>query len=289
MLHAAALILRVTEETMKSALARAAVLLLAPSIWLLLGETPRAQLAAPGGASVSMSEWHLNARDLDANRTFWTALGGTPAERMGTSEVFSFPGVLVVLTPAAPSGPTVGSVVNHVGFQVPSVDAAVTKWKAMGMAIEPGNPNVAQVYLTSPDGVRVEILEDKAMTVPIRHHHVHWNVPQPSIPEIQSWYVRTFGAKAGMRGAFQAADIPGANLTFGQAATDVVGTRGRALDHIGFEVPNLEAFCKTLEAQGVKLDKPYTRTSGVGSALLTDPWGTHIELTEGLANWPTRK
>jgi catechol 2,3-dioxygenase-like lactoylglutathione lyase family enzyme len=55
------------------------------------------------------------------------------------------------------------------------------------------------------------------------------------------------------------------------------------LDHIGFEIRNLEAFCQRLETLGVKLDRPYTKGStGVATAFLTDPWGTSIELTEGL-------
>ena len=60
-------------------------------------------------------------------------------------------------------------------------------------------------------------------------------------------------------------------------------TRGRRLDHIGFEIEGLDAFCKALEAQGVEFDRPYsTLPSGFGLAFLTDPWGTYIELTEGL-------
>jgi extradiol dioxygenase family protein len=56
------------------------------------------------------------------------------------------------------------------------------------------------------------------------------------------------------------------------------------LDHIGFEVRNLAAFCKKLEANGVKFDIPYAKqSSGIASAFLTDPWGTYIELTEGLS------
>ena len=56
------------------------------------------------------------------------------------------------------------------------------------------------------------------------------------------------------------------------------------MDHIGFEVRNLEAFCAKLEAAGVKLDVPYRKVAslGIGLAFLTDPWGTYIELTEGL-------
>jgi hypothetical protein len=61
-------------------------------------------------------------------------------------------------------------------------------------------------------------------------------------------------------------------------------TKGRALDHIGFEVTNLEAFCKKLEAKGVKFDAPYSkkRHKSFASAELTDPWRVSIELTEGL-------
>ncbi len=61
-------------------------------------------------------------------------------------------------------------------------------------------------------------------------------------------------------------------------------TKGRTLDHIGFEVTNLEAFCKRLQASGVRFDEPFSKTrhKSFASAELTDPWGTSIELTEGL-------
>jgi lactoylglutathione lyase len=103
------------------------------------------------------------------------------------------------------------------------------------------------------------------------------------VKEIQAWYAKFFGAKPGMRGTFQAADVPGANLTFAKSPTPTVGTKGRTLDHIGFEVKDLEAFCKKLEANGVKLDRPYQKAPiGITLAFLTDPWGTSIELNEGL-------
>ena len=52
---------------------------------------------------------------------------------------------------------------------------------------------------------------------------------------------------------------------------------------LGFEIANLEAFCRKLEAKGVKFDTPYSKGgSGISAAVLTDPWGTRIELTEGL-------
>ena len=60
--------------------------------------------------------------------------------------------------------------------------------------------------------------------------------------------------------------------------------KGRTLDHIGFEVTDLEAFCKKLEASGLIFDQPYSkrRHPSFASAELTDPWGISIESTEGL-------
>ena len=103
------------------------------------------------------------------------------------------------------------------------------------------------------------------------------------MPKIQAWYATMFGAIPGKRLQNQAADLPGVNLTFSKTSQRTVGTKGRLLDHIGFEIANLEAFCKKLEAAGIKFDRPYSKTpAGLGLAFLTDPWGTYIELNEGL-------
>ena len=73
------------------------------------------------------------------------------------------------------------------------------------------------------------------------------------------------------------------NLLFASSPTPTAPTQGRALDHIGFEIKNLEAFCKKLEAAGVKFNRPLGKgASGIPLAFITDPWGTYIELNEGL-------
>ena len=64
-------------------------------------------------------------------------------------------------------------------------------------------------------------------------------------------------------------------LNFTPSPTPTVGTTGRALDHIGFEIKNLEAFTKKLEADGIKLDRPYTKVAALGIAIafIKDPVG----------------
>jgi hypothetical protein len=90
----------------------------------------------------------------------------------------------------------------------------------------------------------------------------------------------------GQRWRYDAADLPGMNLNFSAADTERAPSSGHSLDHIGFEVENLEAFCEQLAAAGVEFDQPYRRVDeDFAVAILTDPWGTTLELTEGLAEF----
>jgi catechol 2,3-dioxygenase-like lactoylglutathione lyase family enzyme len=126
------------------------------------------------------------------------------------------------------------------------------------------------------------LIEDTTITTPLRMHHIRFNTA--SVADTQVWYAKHVRGDS-RETRFDAADLPGVNLTFVKADAAVAGTKGRVLDHIGFEVKNLEAFCEKLEASGLKLDRPYTRlpNSTTAIAFLTDPWGTYIELTENLA------
>lgn len=239
-----------------------------------------AQLSAPNADGVAMGQVHLIVRDVDANVAFFKLLGGTPVSN-GSLHLIEFPGAYIVLEKGAPTGGSVGSIINHFGFQVRAMKDWLPKWQAAGLTIEPIT-RPTQTYLLTPDNCRIEILEDPTLSTPIAVHHVHFFTPE--IPGMQAWYVKTFGAVAGMRGQFQAADVPGINLTFSSTPTPVVPTSGRVLDRIGFEVKDLPAFLAKLQTAGIKLDRPYAKIPGtsIASATLIDPWGSTIELTEGL-------
>ena len=150
------------------------------------------------------------------------------------------------------------------------------------MPVLPGNNGrLDQAYVITPDGLKVEILEDKTQSVPIRHEHVHFFLPESELAKSQAWYAKIFGAKPGTRNGAMVADLPGVQLRFAKTATPAVTTKGRILDHIGFDVVDLQGFIKKLEAEGVKLDRPYVKNpNGVALAFITDPWGTYIELNE---------
>src|SRR5690349_5259848 len=244
-----------------------------------------AQLMAPNTAGDSIGHVHLNVRDIEAHQRFWTDVGGTPVNNEKLTMV-QFPGIYIILRKQDSTGGTVGSRVNHFGFHVKNMEESVAKWKAAGLKIENGN-NPKQVFLTAPDDIRVEILEDASIAGPIAMHHIHLFVPDSR--EAQAWYVKTFGAVAGKRNQFDTANVPGAEIAFTKADMRLAPTKGRSVDHIGFEVKNIDEFVKKLETAGVPIETQI-RTSANAShlriAYILDPWGTYIELTQGLTPAP---
>ena len=239
----------------------------------------------PNEAGVNMGHWHLNSKDPKANEKFFVALGGRVVKR-GENDVVLFPGVVIFLQRGqgqAPTGGTQGSVVNHVGFVVRNVQDSLARWKAAGITPEPStNGRLDQAYIDTPDGLRIEILEDKNMPWAIRNEHIHFSAPESEIPKMQAWYAKEFGGYAWTRNNGPVVELPGVQLRFARADRPQASTAGRVLDHIGFDVKNLDAFLKKLEADGVKIERPINRNAQTGAALafVSDPWGTMIELND---------
>jgi catechol 2,3-dioxygenase-like lactoylglutathione lyase family enzyme len=250
------------------------------------------QLAPPNTQGVAVGHVHVFTKDVAAQARFWTTLGGTIVKR-GKVTLAQFPGIYVILEPQDPSGGTVGTTLNHFGFHVRDFEPSVTKWKAAGVPWEPvtTNPAQGQGFVTGPDGVRVEFYEEKSIRSPIAMHHIHLLVPDPAAA--QAWYARYFGATPGtrlggvdvVRTRFDTANVPGAEITLSRANAPLAPTRGRSIDHIGFEVADIDRFVGTLRDAGLRTDDG-VQTSvdmpGVRVATLTDPWGTRIEVTQGL-------
>jgi catechol 2,3-dioxygenase-like lactoylglutathione lyase family enzyme len=243
---------------------------------------------------VTMGHWHLNSASVEANKKIFVGMGGT-AIKPGDFEIVRFPGVAVYLhlrqTGTPPTGGTDGSVINHVGFIVNDVQARVAEWKAAGVPVLPGGNNrLDQAFVVTPDGVRIEILENKAQAVPIQHEHVHFFLPEAEIPKAVAWYAKAFGGKAGTRNDQPVVDVPGGQIRFAKADGLQAPTRHRVLDHIGFDVKDHPAFVKTLEENGIKLDEPPRKSPTTGNVVtyITDAWGTRIEIVQRAPLQPTQ-
>jgi catechol 2,3-dioxygenase-like lactoylglutathione lyase family enzyme len=247
--------------------------------------TANAQLAPFNEVGVTMGHWHLASINAEANKKIFVGMGGQLIKGPNNAESVGFPGVRINLTlgNAAGHGGSQGSVVNHVGFIVNNVQEQVAKWKANGVAVLPGgNGRLDQAYVETPDGLRIEILEDKAQGVAIKNEHVHLRLLEADIPKAQAWYAKTFGGKASMRNNQPVVDIPGVQIRFAKDDKAQAPTKGRVLDHFGFDVKDHAAFVKKIEAEGIKLDEPPRKNAATGSTItyITDPWGARIEIVQ---------
>ena len=258
-------------------------------------------------APVIVGHYHLNVTSIADHKRFWVDTLGGKAVKIGNVDAIEFPDVYLLLHEQKPTGPTRGTTFDHIGFAVPDVPAMTTKVVANGYALtvgrepppgETASPPTAGnygrfSYLVGPDGVKVELVTNMAADAPpIVHHHVHFVNKQ--FVEMGQWYMKAFNAtlREGQTDFFFGADLPGVgymlNFFSWQPNENLVGTKGRAVDHVGFEVRNLKAFCAELESKGLKLETPLHRDAALGLdvATIVDPWGTVLELTEGLRPKP---
>jgi len=262
------------------------------------GAIPSAPSTSSEPPRITTGHHHLLVTDFDAHRKFWIGLLGATPSKLGDMEVLVFPQILIFLRQGPPSGGTQGTTVDHIGLQVKELSPLVEKLKAAGVPIitrevlssRQAEGDIAYLesedayvaFVLGPDEIKVELTENRALQAPVANHHIHFSTEQ--VDEMKAWYVKVFGAVPTKRGGMEAADLPGVDLIFSPARAPVVGTQGRVLDHIGFEVENLRSFCEKLESMGIEFDTPYfTRPEvDVSLAFFTDPWGTYIEIHEGL-------
>ena len=284
-------------------------ILLAVAAIAIAAPASHAQILVAGEGPVVYGHHHLNTTNMAAQKKFYVeTLGGT-LKHIGAGtdreqDIIAFPNVLMFFRPMqAPTGGSIGTSVNHIGFSVNDIRPLVAKIKANGFKmittdsvaatvkvtddVAAASPTTNIAFALGPEDTKVEFVEVKGQKAPIQLHHIHFFGQMNT--EMQAWYAKTFGAKmlpANPGSAFVQDQLPGVFLNFTPSPTATVGTTGRAIDHIGFEVKNLEAFTKKLEADGIKLDRPYTKIAalGIAVAFIKDPWGTNIEMSEGLAD-----
>ena len=234
-----------------------------------------AQLSTPNESGITIGHIHLLSKDPDVQKKIWIEALGAQPTKTGTLEMLRLPGVFIIINKAEPSAGSVGSTVDHFGLSVKDLNDIKAKLAAL-------NVQVQGPFVGMPDGLRLELLEDKSQTLPIVMHHIHLTTENGE--KLRQWYVKTFGAEVGSRRNLPAAMFNGNEVDFLPARMTPAPTKGRAIDHIGFEVKNLEVFVKKLQADGVTIDAPYRDLPNIGLkiAFILDPVGTRIELTEGL-------
>ena len=284
----------------------------------------QAQLYPQNEAGVTVGAVHTIVRDVAATKKFWALFDGTPMKIEGIDVVklpgvfiFLHPG-----EPSGPSrgavvdhigmnSPDPYTLIQRLvaaGVKTDTINPTTLRDPSWTNS----NRQQSWTHVYSPDGLRVEIETNPCAFVPagsriskddpcpelIIGSAQHGDPAAPigegllhfyfkdktDVDGFHAFYAKYFGGKM-VQSAGTNFVIPGAKIVM-EVSPDgpPASNKGRALDSIGFEVKNLEEFCKKLEAAGVKFDQPYSKTryKSFAHAAFTDPWGTPVQLTEGL-------
>jgi catechol 2,3-dioxygenase-like lactoylglutathione lyase family enzyme len=262
-----------------------------------------AQLSSTSDGPIVYGHHHVNATSVPAHAAFLVdALGGVPIT-LGGRQIVKFRNVLVFVREQAPTGGSIGTTADHLGLAVPDLRPVIARLKAGGYRMITsssvpadwvvtdditGNPGGGRpiAFVLGPDGLKVELVQVADQKAPVALQHVHFFGSANA--DMQAWYIKVFGARAGAPGGrFLTATLPGVSLNFSAAPSPVAGTKGRVVDHVGFEVDDLPAFLGKLAAMGITPENVrQVPDLGIAIAFITDPWGTLIELTEGLDKIP---
>jgi catechol 2,3-dioxygenase-like lactoylglutathione lyase family enzyme len=234
-----------------------------------------AQLGPMNEAGVTPGHVHLLVPDPAVHTKLWVDLFGAQIGHAGPLELIKIPGMVILINKSQPGAVPGDPVADHFALAVKDIASIRQKLSAAGIQMPQGSA-IAEF----PDGVRIELIEDRNLQVPVAFHHFH--LFTEDVDAIRNWYVKTFGGVEFPAGP----NFPGGKIYFTKTDAPRVPSKGHPLDHISFDVKDLQEFCKKLEAQGTKLDMQIidaTKTIGLKVTFITDPIGTRIELTEGLS------
>jgi len=241
-----------------------------------------AQTATPNASIIAGGHMHLVVPNVAKHREIWKLLGGVERSS-GPLKVLMFPGMFILFTEGQPSAPSVGTTVSQFGFTINDYGLFKAKLEAVGAHFI-SDDGAGQILADLPDGVRVEMVLDAEQEAPIAFHHT--NITAEDGETLRQWYVDVFGGQVSERGGLSSAVILGDRINFLPAVDATpLPTQGTAIDHIGFEVADLDAFAKKMGPMGIAFDRePFCiEAINLCIAFMTDPAGTYIELTEGLA------
>ena len=179
--------------------------------------------------------------------------------------------------------PSTGSVLDHIGFSVPDLDATMKALEAAGVTITQPARDVAGLFklafIVDPWGTRIEVVQDAEK---LGLHHVHLRAPDPSAA--LAWYVDKFGGRAGkLKDRIDGINYGGVWVL--AARGDAAPSQGHSIDHIGFRPLNVDAAVAALKTKNVTVTtepRPLTLPSGTSMrlAFIEGPQGARIELVQ---------
>ena len=205
-------------------------------------------------------------------------------------------GVELVFVPQATTGGTQGTGVNHIGFSFPDLTAKMAELEAVGVRgsgvrlqrFDDGSmvrdiPGLFKIaFIFDPWGTRIELVEDDEY---LGFHHIHLSATDRD--ETLAFYRDVMGGEpASMRGMLDGLLFEDVWLLVSDhpEGSTPATTEGRAVDHLGFMVADLDIASEEMRAQGVVFRQeplvPENARTSARQAFVAGPDNVRIEVVE---------
>ena len=205
-------------------------------------------------------------------------------------------GVELVFVPQPTAGGTQGTGVNHIGFSYADLTAKMAELEAVGVAgtgvrlqrFPDGStlrdiPGLFKIgFIFDPWGTRIELVEDPDR---LGFHHVHLSATDPDAT--LAWYRDVLGGEpSSLKGRLDGLLFDDVWLLISQhpEGTTPAKTEGRAIDHIGFVVSNLDTAATALRQHGVRFESepavPERGRTAAKRAMLVGPDNVRLAVVE---------
>ena len=244
-----------------------------------------ATVGLPAGArAADYHHVHLIATDAaEAKQWYMTHMGCTDFGRANACAVGD---TQIIFFERESDGPSVGSGVDHIGFSFHDLAAKMASFEAAGVKIL--NPMreidglFKLAFVEDPWGTKIEVVEDHEW---IGFHHIHLRSPDPE--SALAWYKNIFGGENdSLKGRIAGLRYGTVWLLVSRHQEGALeATQGRAIDHLGWQYPDLRAAAEEIKGKGVEFQmepRPFTNPLGQDMLIsfVVGPDGVRIEIVQ---------
>lgn len=188
------------------------------------------------------------------------------------------------------SGGSQGSVIEHIGFSVPDLDAKMREFAAMNTKVIEPVKDVPGLYKTalieSPWGTQIQLVQDSEL---LGLHHVQLRSPDPE--GAYAWLLDKFGGERikikGQVDSVRYAGVSGFSTVYIVVARGASApSQGRAIDHIGWRataaILDTKAMLEGKKVQLTSQPRPLNLPNGppINYFYVAGPDGARIEIVE---------
>ncbi len=172
-----------------------------------------------------------------------------------------------------------GSTIDHIGFSFRDLDAKMKEFEAAGIKIIAPARGLGKIkfgFIQDPWGTKIEVMQDPDL---IGFHHVHLHVTDPDVT--LKWYQENFGGEiTKYQGVLPALHVDDIWIIAQKTPKEKLPTVGRSVDHIGWQVDDLDATAKGLKEKNVKFVTEPKKMLQAKLAFIEGPGGVLIELLQ---------